>query len=199
MKLRITLAILLCCLISLPQLSIHGGSAFAKAETFEKDCTACEHEKHGKHEKGEARHQKAGMFRITDEEYIAWAEKFTPDKVAEWKEVLGKREQLNKRWLSPEMKAKREALQQKKENRRKEIMELRKQYESGKLTKEEYMKQAYEKMRSGMNYRMKAHALAINLKIAVEENNSRQASLFLNEMLAFLKEHNNRIKKKMES
>ncbi len=189
MKIRIVAGIVLFGLISSPHPSIISGSSSAMAEMIEK----------GGHEKGEGRHHKAGLFRISDEEYVAWAEKYTPDRVGEWKEVLAERERLKERWLSPEMEAKREALQKKREDRRKELSELKKQYESGKLTKEEYMKKAYEKVRMGMNYGMKGHALAINLKIAIDEKNSREAALFLNEMLAFFKEHNDRIQKRMET
>lgn len=193
MKFKFIAAILLCGIISVQPLSSMTGSAAATVKTPEKECPACGHEK------GEGHRQKAGMFRITDEEYVSWAEKYTPDKSAEWKEVLAERERLRKRWLSPEMAAKREAMQKEKEDRRKEIMELKKQYESGKITKEEYLKKAYEKMKVGMNHRMKGHALAINLKIAIEANNSREAALFLNEMLVFLKDHNDRLAKKMET
>ncbi|WP_053366380.1 hypothetical protein [Bacillus sp. FJAT-27245] len=193
MKKCITAGIVLCGLLSFPALSALNDTASVKAEMVEKDCRLCGHEKGG------ARQLKVGPFRITDEEYVAWAEKYTPDRVAEWKEVLAERERLKERWNSPEMAAKREAVQKKREDRRKEITILKKQYESGKLTKEEYMKKAYEIVRMGMNYGMKGHALAINLKIAVEENNSRQAALFLNEMLVYFKEHNERIEKKMET
>ncbi|WP_156424275.1 hypothetical protein [Bacillus sp. FJAT-27445] len=159
------------------------------ASAMEKGCISCEHSKTHAHK----------MFLISDEEYMKWAEKYTPDKVGEWKAVLAERNQLKKRWLSPEMAAKREAFKKERHERHREMIELKKQLEDGKITREEYRKKAYEKMRNGMSRKMKGNALSLNLRIAIEKDNSQQAALSMNELLDFFRQHNEVLKMRMET
>lgn len=116
---------------------------------------------------------------------FSWVDQYTPDKKAEWTAVLAEKKTLRDQWMSPENAAKRE---QWKSEKRAKIEELRKQLEGGKLTKEEFIKQAHggKEMSKWKTYH--------ELKMAVEKKDSKQAAFLLNQLLEQSKQHNEKIK-----
>ncbi|RHW38058.1 hypothetical protein D1B31_14860 [Neobacillus notoginsengisoli] len=135
---------------------------------------------------------------LKENEIISWAEKYTPEKAEEWKAVFAERKVLKERWLSPEMKDKRESWKKEKAKRIGEIQELKKQFEEGKLTREDYLKQAYEKIKQSKPKLMKGYGSYFKLKEAVEQNDAGKAAALLNELLEFQKQHNETLKARLE-
>jgi len=116
---------------------------------------------------------------------LSWVDQFTPEKKAEWTAVLAEKKTLRNQWMSPENAAKRE--QWKKEKMAK-IVELKKQLDAGKITKEEFFKQAHGGKE--MSHWKTFH----ELKMAVEKKDNKQAALLLNQLLEQSKQHNQKIK-----
>ncbi|MGG1674443.1 hypothetical protein ACIFOT_01710 [Neobacillus sp. NRS-1170] len=120
-----------------------------------------------------------------EQKLLAWVDQFTPDKKAEWTKVLDERKTLHKQWMSPENAKKRE---QWKNEKMAKIQELKKQLDAGKITKEEFMKQAHGG--KGMGHWKMYH----DLSLAVEKKDNKQAALLLNQLLQQTKEHNQKLK-----
>ncbi|WHY69188.1 hypothetical protein [Neobacillus sp. SuZ13] len=116
---------------------------------------------------------------------FSWVDQFTPEKKAEWTAVLAEKKTLRNQWMSPENAAKRE--QWKKEKMAK-IVELKKQLDAGKISKEEFFKQAHGTKE--MSHWKTFH----ELKMAVEKKDNKQAALLLNQLLEQSKQHNQKIK-----
>jgi hypothetical protein len=116
---------------------------------------------------------------------LSWVDQYTPDKKAEWTTVLAEKKTLSNQWMSPENAAKRE--QWKKEKMAK-IKELKKQLDAGKLSKEEFIKQAHGGKE--MSHWKTFH----ELRDAVEKKDDKQAVLLLNQLLDQTKQHNEKIK-----
>ena len=116
---------------------------------------------------------------------LSWVNQYTPDKKGEWTTVLAEKKSLSNQWMSPENAGKRE--QWKKEKMAK-INELKKQFDAGKLTKEEFIKQAHGGKE--MSHWRTFH----ELRNAVEKKDNKQAALLLNQLLDQTKQHNEKIK-----
>jgi hypothetical protein len=137
-------------------------------------------------------------FEVKEVELQSWAEKYTPEKAEEWKTVLAERKQLHEKWMSPEMAPKREAFEKERQAKIEEIKALRQQFEAGKLTREEFLKRAHEKMQHNGATSMKGHAVYPRLHAAVEKGDTKEAGLLLNELLVFFKSHNERLADRMK-
>jgi hypothetical protein len=116
---------------------------------------------------------------------FAWVNQYTPDKKGEWTTVLAEKKTLSNQWMSPENAEKRE--QWKKEKMAK-IEELKKQFDAGKITKEEFIKQAHGGKE--MSHWRTFH----ELRNAVEKKDNKQAVILLNQLLEQTKQHNEKIK-----
>ena len=116
---------------------------------------------------------------------LSWVDQYTPEKKAEWTAVMAEKKTLSNQWMSPENAAKRE--QWKKEKMAK-IEELKKQFDAGKLTKEEFIKQAHGGKE--MSHWKTFH----ELRLAVEKKDNKQAAALLNQLLEQTKQHNEKIK-----
>jgi hypothetical protein len=116
---------------------------------------------------------------------LAWVDQYTPDKKAEWTKVLAEKKELRNKWLSPENAQKREQWKQEKMTK---IQGLKKQLEEGKITKEEFVKQAH----GGRD--MGKFKTFHDLKDAVEAKNDKQAADLLNQLLDQTKQHNEKMK-----
>lgn len=120
-----------------------------------------------------------------EQKLLTWIDQYTPDKKAEWTKVLEEKKQLRNKWLSPELAEKRENWKQEKMAK---IQELKKQLEAGKITKEEFVKQAHGGKNLG---NMKTFH---ELKDAVEAKNDKKAADLLNQLLEQTKQHNEKMK-----
>lgn len=120
-----------------------------------------------------------------EQKLLIWIELYTPEKKAEWTKVLEEKKQLRDKWLSPELAQKRETWKQEKMAK---IQELKKQLDEGKITKEEFVKQAHGGKQLG---NMKTFH---ELKDAVEAKNSKKAAELLNQLLEQTKQHNEKMK-----
>lgn len=116
---------------------------------------------------------------------LSWVDQYTPDKKGEWTTVLAEKKTLSNQWMSPENAEKRE---QWKKAKMAKIKELKKQFDAGKLTKEEFIKQAHggKEMSHWKTFQ--------ELRIAVEKKDNKQAALLLNQLLDQTKQHNQKIK-----
>lgn len=120
-----------------------------------------------------------------EQKLLTWIDQYTPEKKAEWTKVLEEKKELRNKWLSPELAQKREQWKQEKMAK---IQDLRKQLEEGKITKEEFVKQAH----GGKNL---GHWKTFHdLKTAVEAKNDKQAAQLLNHLLEQTKQHNEKMK-----
>lgn len=120
-----------------------------------------------------------------EQKLLGWVDQFTPDKKSEWTKVLTEKKELRNKWLSPENAEKREKWKQEKMEK---IQELKKQLDEGKITKEEFVRQAHGGKAMG-NWKT-FH----ELKEAVETKNDKQAAVLLNQLLEQSKQHNDKIR-----
>jgi hypothetical protein len=120
-----------------------------------------------------------------DQKLLTWVGQYTPEKKAEWTKVLGEKKTLLNQWMSPENAKKRE---QWKSEKMAKFDELKKQFDEGKITKEEFVK----KLHGGkeMGHWKTFH----NLKLAVEKKDNKQAAALLNQLLGQYKDHNIKMK-----
>lgn len=120
-----------------------------------------------------------------EQKLLAWVDQYTPEKKAEWTKVLAEKKELRNKWLSPNLAQKRENWKQEKMAK---IQELKKQLEEGKISKEEFVKQAH-------GGKMMGHWKTFHdLKDAVEAKNDQQAAALLNQLLEQSKQHNENLK-----
>lgn len=141
----------------------------------------------GKHGHFMNKHWQEKM-REREQQLSTWVDQYTPEKKEEWTKLLQERKALRDKWLSPEFASKREKWKQEKMTK---MQELKKQYEEGKITKEELMKKAH----GGKDF---SHWKTYHeLKKAVESKNDAQAKQLLNQLLEQYKQHNEMIKERM--
>lgn len=119
---------------------------------------------------------------------LGWVDQYTPDKKAEWTQVLEEKKQLRNKWMSPENAEKREKW---KSEKIKKMKELHKQLEEGKITKEQFMKEAHGGKDMG---RWKTFH---DIKLAVEKKDDKLAAERLNQLLDQYKDHNEKLKEKL--
>ncbi len=116
---------------------------------------------------------------------LSWVNQYTPDKKADWIKVLDEKETLRSQWMSPENAQKRERWKKEKWEKMKE---LKKQFDEGKITKEEFIKKVHGG--KDMGHWKSFH----DLRLAVEKKDDKQAVILLNQLLLQYKEHNEKMK-----
>ena len=143
--------------------------------------------KEGKHH-GMTHKDWQAMMAEREQKLLGWVNQYTPEKKAEWSMVLEEKKNLRNQWMSPENSAKRE---QWKKERKAKMEALKKQFESGKMTKAEFMKQAHGGKEMG-------HWKTFHeLRIAVDKKDNKQAAILLNQLLEQTKQHNQLMKEKL--
>jgi hypothetical protein len=171
-------------LLSVPGMAAaanHTGPDTVNGEQREKPCD-CKEDKQHHHMM-----HKDWQAKMAEREkmLLSWVDQYTPDKKEEWTKVIAEKKTLSKQWMSPENAAKRE--QWKKEKMAK-IEELKKQFDAGKISKEEFIKQAHGGKE--MSHWRTFH----ELRNAVEKKDNKQAEVLLNQLLDQTKQHNEKIK-----
>ncbi|MDR7000685.1 hypothetical protein [Neobacillus niacini] len=116
---------------------------------------------------------------------LAWVDQYTPEKKAEWTQMFSEKKVLMMKWLSPQNVAKRE---QWKKERMEKMEKYRKQYDAGKITKEEFLKKVHGG--KDMGHWQTYH----ELEKAVSEKNKKDAKKYLNQLLEQYKAHNQMLK-----
>lgn len=124
-----------------------------------------------------------------EKELLTWVNTYTPDKKAEWTKTLAESKALHQKWHSPEFAKQREEM---KKEKMAKFQALKKQYDEGKITKEEF----FNKLHGDKKY---SHWKTYQgLKTAVKANDQKKAAQNLNSLLASLKEHNKMLQDKMK-
>lgn len=129
------------------------------------------------------------MMQEREQKLLSWVDQYTPEKKGEWTKVLEEKKMLRKQWMSPENAAKRE---QWKKEKMKNMEELKKQLDEGKITKEEFMEKAHHGKKMG-HWKM-FH----DLRLAVDKKDDKQVKVLLNQLLIQMKEHNQLLKEKLK-
>lgn len=139
------------------------------------------HVHHGNESHGKC-HERNWQAKMEEREkkLLLLVNQYTPDQRNEWTKVINERKQLREKWLSPEFKNKRE---QWKKAKMEKYQALKKQYEEGKITKEELIK----KMHDG---RMKHWQAKQELKTAIKNKDDQKVKQILNQLLAQFKQQN---------
>ncbi|MCL6571804.1 MAG: hypothetical protein K6T88_08965 [Bacillus sp. (in: Bacteria)] len=115
---------------------------------------------------------------------LSWVDQYTPAKKEEWIKVLEEKKTLRNKWMSPKNAAMRE---QWKKDKMANLEALKKQFDEGKITKEEFMKQAH-------GGKEMAHWKTFQeLKLSAEKKNTEQSTILLNQLLDQYKQHNTQI------
>ncbi|MDP4084356.1 MAG: hypothetical protein Q8934_07025 [Bacillota bacterium] len=128
------------------------------------------------------------MMKEREQKLYSWVDQYTPEKKDEWAKVLEERKELHKKWHSPEFKVKHE---QWKKERMVKIQELQKQYDQGKITKEEFMKKAH----GGKDF---SHWKSFHdVEQAVKSKNDEKTAQLLNQLLEQNKQRNEMMKEIM--
>lgn len=124
-----------------------------------------------------------------EQQLLLWVDQYTPDQKAEWTKVIQEEKTLREKWLSPEFAKQREEW---KKQKMAKMQELKKQYEEGKITKEELMKKAH----GGKDF---AHWKTFHdLEEAVNEKDTKEAKQLLNQLLEQHKQHNEMVKEMLK-
>ncbi|WP_462409663.1 hypothetical protein [Neobacillus sp. Marseille-QA0830] len=179
------LLLIMALLISLP--GIAGAEGSSNGETNEKPCLNCS-EEHRSHHKMMHKDWQAEQAK-REQKLLAWVDQYTPDKKQEWTTVMAERKELRNQWMSPENATKREKW---KTEKMAKMKELRKQLEEGKITKEEFIKQIHGG--KGIEEWKSFH----DLRLAVEKQDSAQATAILNQLLVQYKERNKMLREKLK-
>jgi hypothetical protein len=182
MKLR-KLLFVLALLLAVPGLNSVNAEMSDKVkqgENEDKECD-CEHQE-DMHKDWQAK------MKEREKNLLTWVDQYTPDKKAEWTQVIEEKKALRNKWLSPEFAEKREMWKLEKMAK---IQELKKQFEEGKLTKEEFVKKAHG--RKDLGHFKTYH----ELKNAVAAKDEKQAATLLNQLLDQAKQHNDKMKEMM--
>jgi hypothetical protein len=163
-KIRMTVLLLAALLIP--------GAALASNTTNKGAKESCNcHDKRNHHMMDKNWHEK---MKLKEQKLLSLAAVYTPEKQKEWSKVISERNKLREKWLSPEYAEKREKWKIKNKAR---VEALQKELNSGKITKEEFMKKVHgEKMlNSWKTYN--------ELMDAVKNNNKKSAAVRLNQLL----------------
>ncbi len=180
MKTR-TMALLLAALITIP------GAAFAANTTTGKGvkepCNC--HDERNHHLMDKNWHEK---MKLKEQKLLSLVTVYTPEKQKEWSRVISERSKMREKWLSPEYAEKREKWKMEKKSK---FDAMQKQYNDGKITKEEFLKKVHgEKMvNSWKTYN--------ELKEAVTNNNKQKAAALLNQLLVQYEKENEMMKTAM--
>ncbi|MCM3764282.1 hypothetical protein [Neobacillus niacini] len=154
------------------------------------DCEAEEStDQHGTQGHGHKHGDWQAKMADREKQLLGWVDQYTPDKKDEWTQVLEEKKQLRNEWMSPNNAEKREKWRSEK---LKKMKELHKQLEEGKITKEEFIKEAH----GGKD--MARWKMYHDLKLAVEKKDDKLAAEGLNQLLEQYKQHNQRLKEKLD-
>jgi len=129
------------------------------------------------------------MMKEREQKLLAWVDQYTPTKKKEWLKVLTEKKTLRKQWMSPENAAKREKWEKEKMIK---MEEINKQFEQGKITKEEFMKQVHGGKKAEYWKTFK------ELRLAIENKDDKRAAVHLDHLLNLMKEHNKMMKDKLK-
>ncbi|TDK63242.1 hypothetical protein E2K98_07275 [Bacillus salipaludis] len=116
---------------------------------------------------------------------LGWVNQYTPEKKEAWTKMFSEKKVLMMKWLSPQNAAKRE---QWKKERMEKMEKFRKQYDEGKITKEEFLKKVHGG--KDMSHWQTYH----EIEEAVAEKNNEEAKKYLNQLLEQYKAHNQMLK-----
>lgn len=144
----------------------------------------CHHGKHGHMMEKEWLEK----MKAREQQILTWVDQYTPEKKGEWTAVIQERNTLRDKWMSPENAIKRE---QWKKAKMAKMEDLKKQFEEGKITKEDLMKQVHggRDVEHWKTYH--------DLTEAIAKKNNQEAAQLLNQMLKQHKQHNEFMKEKM--
>lgn len=125
-----------------------------------------------------------------EQQILSWVSKYAPEKKQEWQKVMNEGNSLRDKWLSPEFATKRE---QWKKNKLAQMQALKKAYDDGKITKEEFFAKVHggKKIAGWKTYH--------SLKTAVENNDTEQAKAQLDKLLSYYKTHNEKLKSMIQA
>jgi hypothetical protein len=141
---------------------------------------------HGKHQMTQKDWQ--AMMAKREQMLLGWVSQYTPEKKAEWTRILEEKKNLQNQWMSPENSAKRDEW---KKEKMVKIESLKKLFESGKITKEEFIKRVHGGKEIG-------HWKTFHeLRLAVDKKDKKQAAILLNRLLEQTKQHNQLMKEKL--
>jgi hypothetical protein len=121
---------------------------------------------------------------------LSFVNKYTPEKKKEWEAVIKDRNSIMEKWQSPEFAEKR---QQWKKEKMAKFEGLHKQYEEGKITKEEFVKKVHGSKETGH------WKIYHELKDSVKSNNDKKTAQLLNQLLTHYKQQNEMMKAAMQS
>lgn len=120
---------------------------------------------------------------------LSWVNTYSPEKKQEWTKVIAEGKDLRAKWHSPEYAKQREQWKMKKMA---QMESLKKSFEQGKITKEEF----YSKLHGAGN--MEFWITYHELKMAVEAKDQQKAKKLMDQMLVQYKMHNEKIKSMMK-
>ncbi len=121
---------------------------------------------------------------------LSFVNKYTPEKTKEWEAVIKDRNSIMEKWQSPQFAEKR---QQWKKEKMAKFEGLHKQYEEGKITKEEFVKKVHGSKEAGH------WKIYHELKDSVKSNNDKRTAQLLNQLLTHYKQQNEMMKAAMQS
>ncbi|WML52800.1 hypothetical protein RCG17_26150 [Neobacillus sp. PS3-12] len=121
---------------------------------------------------------------------LAFVNKYTPEKKKEWEAVIKDRNKLIEKWSSPQYAEKRK---QWKKIKMAKIEELHKQYEEGKISKEEFLK----KVHSGKE--MGQWKIYQEIQTSVKNHDDKKTAQLLNQLLEHYKQKNEMMRAALKS
>ncbi|MCQ6279164.1 hypothetical protein [Bacillus sp. EB600] len=121
---------------------------------------------------------------------LSFVNKYTPEKTQEWEAVIKDRNRIIEKWQSPQFAEKR---QQWKKEKMAKFEGLHKQYEEGKITKEEFVKKVHGGKETGH------WKIYHELKDSVKNNNHKRTAQLLNQLLTHYKKQNEIMNAAMKS
>jgi hypothetical protein len=121
---------------------------------------------------------------------LSFVNKYTPEKKKEWEAVIKDRNKLIEKWSSPQYAEKRK---QWKKIKMAKIEELHKQYEEGKISKEEFLK----KVHSGKE--MGHWKIYQEIQTSVKNHDDKKIAQLLNQLLEHYKQKNEMMKAALKS
>jgi len=129
------------------------------------------------------------MMKEREQKLLTWVDQYTPSKKKEWTQVLTEKKTLRNEWMSPANAAKRKKWEK---DKLAKLEELNKQFNEGKITKEEFMKQVHggKKMEHWKTFR--------DLRLAIENKDDKKAAVLLDHLLNQMKEHNKMMKDRLK-
>jgi hypothetical protein len=120
---------------------------------------------------------------------LSLVNKFTPEKKKEWESVINERNKLMTKWSSPEFAEKRTKWKQ---DKKAKIEDLKKQYEEGKISKEQFYKNIHN------NKEMGQWKIYQELRNSVKSQDDQKTAQLLNQLLTHFKQKNEMLKSAMK-